>query len=289
MKKNRSRVEIRKFSLMKCKSNQFIYWGFLLVLSICVNAQEVSAPTCPHCGMWEISHSQSFGAVGERIVIDNDKVEIPTCGEFNSTVANQEVSVDINGRRRHRSVLVLQPIHIDPICRSAFDTMLRLEVEAYTDYSASAGYGEFKVYLSEQDKPVLSFSAWNKERYDPCDSGSGMGAAACMEIENAREYKILAQEAYGAYVYLPAGQLPNLRMQFNPASFAAATRSFCVRREAGNGAGSWPYVWALSCQAEYFRKKIEEFRSWVTCRSKSKNNKCLFPTNNFDKAAKRDE
>jgi len=125
---------------------------------------------------------------------------------------------------------------------------------------------------------VFSVNAWNYERDNPCDSGSGYGSAACLQVATANLVKTLSYEVYEAQ----AGR------QLNPARFAAATMDFCGKREAESGFGSWPYVWALSCQSEILQTKLTELRSWVACKSAPKRSSCKPLNENFDRSPKRE-
>jgi hypothetical protein len=171
----------------------------------------------------------------------------------------------------------------DALCTVPDDAKMRMELEIGVGYSKDAGIASFSVYKPNQAKPVVTAQAWNFERDNPCDSGSGAGSAACMAISNARTYKMLAQEIYEAHANVRPVVSSRLARQLDVASFAASVFRFCLDREAGNGGGSWPYVWALSCQAERLDRKLTEVREWRACLNEA-SGKCNMPTNKFDRS-----
>lgn len=240
-----------------------------------VLADEIPAPPleCPYCGTWTVTGASPAGSVGERIEFSNDRISLPTCGEFSISVKTQQSTL-MNERRTYRSTLELKPIQPDPLCNVGAAGTLRLEVIVSVGYRVDGGLGEFKVYSDLAPTPVLSVTAWNYERDDPCDSGSGYGSAACLQRATASLVKTLSYEAYEAR----AGN------QFNPARFAAITMDFCSRREAERGYGSWPYVWALDCQVGLLQTKLADLRSWAACKSTSKLSSCKPLNENFDRS-----
>ena len=89
-----------------------------------------------------------------------------------------------------------------------------MEVAAGVGYNKDGGLATFSVYNSTQTKPVVTAEAWNFERDNPCDSGSGRGSAACMQMSNARTYKVLAREAYEAHAAVTPQISARLARQF---------------------------------------------------------------------------
>lgn len=159
-----------------------------------------------------------------------------------------------------------------------------MDIEVSVGYQKDGGLGRFGVFKPDESTATLVASGWNFARDNPCDSGSDNGSAACMQIANARMYRILAQEVYAFYASPPHSKPQRLQGQFNPARFAAATLKFCLKRETGSGGGSWPYVWGLSCQSTRMQAKLSEFHAWRSCAS-SGNKECPFPTESFDTSA----
>lgn len=216
--------------------------------------------------------------------IDANSVSLPTCGDFRSEVISQSSSLDTNGRRTYRTSLTLHPRITDPLCKAPQGGKLRMDIEVSVGYQKDGGLGRFGVFKPDESTATLVASGWNFARDNPCDSGSDNGSAACMQIANARMYRILAQEVYAFYASPPHSKPQRLQGQFNPARFAAATLKFCLKRETGSGGGSWPYVWGLSCQSTRMQAKLSEFHAWRSCAS-SGNKECPFPTESFDTSA----
>jgi len=245
----------------------------------CILADETPAPPleCPYCGTWTVTEASPAGSIGERIEFANDRVSLPTCGDFNVSVKTQLNSND-GERRTYRSTLELKPIQPDSLCSIAPDQTLRMEAVVSVGYRVDGGRGEFTVYGNSATTPLLSITAWNYDRDNPCDSGSGYGSAACLQVATARLIKTLSYEAYGVGA---GGRL-------NPARFAAATMDFCSKREVGNGGGSWPYVWALDCQAERLQAKLKELRAWSACRTGANPSSCKPPNENFDRLPRKE-
>jgi hypothetical protein len=239
-------------------------------------AAEAPPLDCPHCGTWTVHQASPPGSTGERIVASADRISLPTCGEFSVSVKAQKASI-AGEHRTYRSTLELKPIQPDSPCGIAPGGTLRLEAVVSVGYRADGGLGEFTVYNDRGPSPVLSVTAWNYERDNPCDAGSGDGSAACMQKATASLVKTLSYEAYEAR----AGR------QFNPARFAATTMDFCSEREADSGYGSWPYVWALSCQAGLLQTKLAELRSWAACQAASTPSSCKSLNENFERSPSR--
>ena len=257
----------------------------LSLLAFAVSAEERPPLQCPHCGTWDENRSTPGGAAGERIVVNADTISIPICGQFAFVVEKQELLPEPRDQRTYRTSLTLKPLQTDLLCNANPDERLRLEVEISVGYHNDGGLGEFQVYRATENQPVLVATAWNYERDNPCDSGSGNGSAACMQIASARLYQTLSLEAYDAYALSRSRQIARFTQQFNPAWFADATMKFCERREAESGGGSWPYVHALHCQYRLFEAKLAEVRSWNVCQSKRNSVKCKFPSEAFNRSA----
>lgn len=247
-------------------------------------AVETAPLACPHCGSWELSSSEPVGAVGERVSIGLDSVSFPTCGEFRSEVSSQSASVDPNGRRVYRTSLTLRPMLTDRLCAASPGDSLRLDVVVSVGYSTDGGLADFSVFKPGETAATLVARGWNFARDNPCDSGSGNGSAACLQIANARLYRSLAQESYGVYAAAPFSKSYSVARQFNPARFAAATLRFCLKREADSGGGSWPYVSGLGCQAKRMQSKLSEFHAWRSCVAAGMKG-CAFPDERFDTSA----
>ena len=248
-------------------------------------AQPVPPPAleCPQCGSWQINSANPSGVVGERISVGTDSVEFPACGKFNVNSLRTSEAISPDGYRTYRVVLITRPLWSEGKCSTPPDSTLRMEVEIGVGFNKDGGRAQFSIYKSNAEAPVVTAEAWNFERDNPCDSGSGFGSVACLQISNARTYKLFATEVYRAQTELASRESTALSRRLNPATFAAATLAFCLKREEETGFGSWPYAWALTCQSERLDQKLAELRTWRAC-LESKSSGCVVPTSNFDRS-----
>ncbi len=266
---------------------RFLPASFLLALFCSLTtAQPITSPPleCPQCGDWDITRAQPSGSVGERLSIDSERVIIPTCGEFAVTVVNQGMTASVDGYRTYRVTMALQPRLVERLCSTSPEASIRLEMEIGVGHRQDGGVADFQVYKRSQAAPLLVAGAWNFKRDNPCDSGSGRGSAMCQQFYNARTYKTLAVEVYDAQANINPQVSAALAKQFNVATFAADVFRFCRDREANSGGGTWPYAWALTCQAKRLDDKLAELRAWRSCLDQ-KRSKCPTVTNKFDKSA----
>lgn len=168
--------------------------------------------------------------------------------------------------------MALQQVSAESVCATSPEVPIRLEIRIGVGYNRDGGVADLQVFKPDQASPVLVAGAWNFMRDDPCGSGSGNGSASCMQIAVAKKYKALAYEVFDAHASVKPQVSAALAKQFNLASFSAATFRFCLKREAESGGGSWPYVWALSCQVERLDDKLTELRAWRTCHDQKRTN-----------------
>ncbi len=248
-------------------------------------AQPMPTPAleCPQCGSWQINWANPSGVVGERITVGTDSVEFPACGRFHVNSLQTSASISPVGYRSYRVMVLLQPFLAEGKCSTPPDSMLSMEVEIGVGYNRDGGRAQFSIYKSNVATPVVTAEAWNFERDNPCDSGSGSGSVACLQIANARTYKLFATEVYRAHTELAPRESAALSRRLNPATFAATTLAFCIKREEERGFGSWPYAWALTCQSERLQQKMTELRTWRAC-LESKSAGCSVPTSIFDQS-----
>ena len=254
----------------------------LLFVSHIAQAEEPGPLDCPHCGTWTINAASPSGATGEQIVVSTDRISLPTCGEFDAELKEQKSSIQ-DQRRTYQATLQLKPGQPDLLCSVNAGETLRLQITVSVGYHADGGLGEFNVYKAQELVPVFSANAWNFSRDDPCDSGSAFGSAACLQYANAKVIKALAYESYSASSGKSSGN------QFNAARYAALTMNFCAAREANNGGGSWPYVWALDCQSGHLQTKLSELRRWLACKAATKRSTCKPISETFDRSPKKEQ
>lgn len=246
--------------------------------------EEAEAPlSCPHCGTWSITSDHSGGATGEQIMVTNHSLEIPGCGQFRIEEATTEMTVS-DGFRNYRSRLVMRLNAPGFSCEAEPGELLNLDVDLSSILRTDAARADFTVSRAGSPQPLFHATAWNFDRYSPCDTGSAYGSVACLSFFNARDYKALAYEAYQA-----AASRGTERHDFNPAHFARDSLSFCEKREAESGGGSWPFFWALDCQSEILHAKLKEFREWKMCISSQDRKSCRRPTEKFERKARQDD
>lgn len=236
--------------------------------------------SCPYCGIWSITEASPSGPTGERIIVSEHSMEVPTCGTFSLEEPITEISVE-SGRRSYKSRATMQQAVSGIYCHADSSKPLLLEVSVSIGLSKDGGVAEFKISRWGESRPLLDVKAWNFEREYPCDAGGGYGGAQCFAYFNARAYKALAYEAYSA----AQGNYP-YRLNFNPARFAARVLEFCRARESDSGYGGSPEFWALDCQEHFFEAKLDEFRKWRECRWGPKAATCQRPHEKFDRNAK---
>lgn len=267
----------------------------LLVFALGADAQETSRPgplACPQCGLWQVSGASGGELVGEIVVVDDKRVIIPGCGDFEYMIARSTATPQPHDRYDYDLSLSMTMRKPSFLCEAADDSAWRLDVRV-SGHFREGGTADFSVRPTAAAEPILSLTGWNMDREDPCAAGSGMGTGACMEIANAILYKALSARAKSAYQILigttPAKPLPS----FNAERFSATIAKFCTHREKHSGGGAWPTTWASVCEADFLSAKFKEFVAWHTCAQKelkaqkaSVRAKCKFPGEYFDRKAK---
>lgn len=246
---------------------------------------------CPHCGKWVVEDASPGGLTGERISINQDSIDISTCGFFDVTATQQSISEGFdklygNYRIYNLKISLIPSSSLRPLCNSEDDdtgggSAMRMEIKIWDhSHNRYGGVASFYVFKNNQKDPVISATAWNPDRDNPCDATSGLANAACHRILIAQAYKALAYEVYET----PPKASSVLNRKFNVASFASASLQFCLKREEKSGAGYWPYAWAQDCQLERIESKLNEVRAWRNCVSEKGVGKCKTPTNHFDRS-----
>lgn len=265
--------------------NKKIILAALLLLGFSSLAVRCEEPEkCPQCGEWDVIVSSPNGALGEKIVFDEDHITIPACGRFKVKLIKAIAQPKpITLASSYQFLFALSSVSPEPLCGGPDSTSdLQLRVDLYGKRGTDAGAGRFAVSKFGSEKAIINLTAWNIERNDPCGSGGSEGSAACLTLVNAKLYGSLALEAYEAYT-LPAVDFGT--RQFNPARFAARTLAFCTKREANGGGGDWPQYWALSCQRKLFQEKLTQLRRWKNCTESKKRMHCSLPTEAFSKSS----
>lgn len=245
---------------------------------------------CPQCGFWHVS-SSSVGLEGDIIIVDEENISIPNCGNFSYEVNSSDVRNE--GRPdRHTYTLnmALRQWNASAICRSTSALPWNMNA-SISGHFQEGGKGDFVLRRPNETSAHLSVTGWNSQRENPCDAGSGFGATACARIANARLFKALSIEVSDAYSILLSQPRRKKVPSFNPAWFAADVLAHCSLREKESGGGSWPYAWALVCQSEILIKKLEEFREWRNCIHQGKVDlvTCPFPSEKFDRTMRGEE
>lgn len=211
---------------------------------------------CPQCGAWTLTSSKPPGLVGERLVVDSDRISIPMCGEFRPEVESSSIKTEEGGNRRYHVSLALRGVGLASCATKKNDVdALRAEADISVAYHRDGGFGEFAIIDRATGTTVFAASGWNYGRDNPCDTGSGLGSLACMVVANAELQRQLSQSALLAN--------PNYRV----GRVQRAAERVC-RSKGRDAGGSWPAVWQESCKAELLEKKLEAFSAFHECREK---------------------
>jgi hypothetical protein len=222
------------------------------------------------------------GLIGEIVIVNNRQIVIPGCGTFDYEIKQSSKNQEENHVTYNLSMALTQRKE-SFLCRSKdnIDWVLEMEVSGHFK---EGGTADFTLRRSKEKQAVLYLSAWNMDREDPCDSGSGHGSSACLSIENALLFKALAMKAESAYEKSSVKKLP----LFSAERFSAIVWKFCEHRERDSGGGEWPVAWALSCQNGILQDKYQEFETWSRCveNQGKKHNVCKYPDERFVRSSK---
>lgn len=235
---------------------------------------------CPQCGIWEVAND------GKLLIIDEKRIIYPGCGEFTYKTQKITLKLEREDRYEYEVSMLLKQVKTSFLCNKEKDEgndwYLEATVQGHFREGSIGSFALRKKKASEE--ATLWLRGWNMDREDPCDSGSGHGAAWCAEIEQSHIYGSLSNKAQEAYYLLldsNAGKLP----EFNAARFSAVVGQFCTEYHKESGGGSWPHAWAAGCQNAILNKKYDEFVAWQSCMEKNENKSasCKFPDENFDR------
>lgn len=210
---------------------------------------------CPLCGNWRIHSASRYSLTGAQVEITRDRITIPGCGVFEYS-KTQPLS----------ERLMTRPVSLGVLCqpRQASQKEERVQFDVQFGHNfKDHSHADMALNFESSREPMLTLSAWNLSVLDPCDTGSGMGSAACSEAHNAKAVALLASEARA--VPPTATRYRKTVEPFNAHRYANLVLEACGIREAGNGGGMWPYAWALSCQSGYLQKKTLEVLAWNDC------------------------
>lgn len=244
---------------------------------------------CPQCGFWHVS-SSSDGLEGDIIIIDEENISIPNCGNFSYEVKSSNVRIgDRPNGNKYTMGLTLHQWNSSALCDDTLNLPWHMTA-TITGHFHEGGIGNFVLQRTE-NTDFIFISGWNSDREDPCGAGSGFGTVACMSIANARLFKALSIEVANAYSILITQPRRKRSPHFNPAFFSADVLAHCTIQNKESGGGSWPYAWALTCQKELLFRKLNEFKEWRSCIRNRKlgSAACTFPSEKFDRTIPRDE
>ena len=237
--------------------------------------------SCPLCGAWRINHSNRPSLLGEEVMITSTKIKIPLCGTFDYEVTEQLTS-PIAARSKDAGAFC--PSKTERWQERTIQLEVRLSGHLRQDSVA-----DFVVHGTDIQQEFIRFSAWNMERENPCDSGSGPASLSCMLMDNAKLLKLLSLEVRD----LPPSKTRSRKslQPFSATRFADSALHQCRRREADSGGGPWPEVHAQSCLFERIYEKFREIQEWRECMTvraskhggqpvttTSKSSRCLVPT-----------
>lgn len=237
---------------------------------------------CPQCGFWHVN-SSSDGLEGDIIIIDEENISIPNCGNFTYEVESLNVRTGDRPKwNEYKIGMTLRQRNLSALCNDTLNLPWHMTA-SITGHFHEGGIGNF-VLQRIKNTDFIFISGWNSDREDPCGAGSGLGTVACMSIANARLFKALSIEVNNAYSILLAQQRRRKLPQFNPALFSADVLAHCTELNKESGGGSWPYAWALSCKKDLLFRKLNEFKEWRSCTQNRKFGSvaCSFPSEKFD-------
>jgi hypothetical protein len=216
---------------------------------------EAPPKDCPMCGTWRIHGSNRYSLKGAAMEVTRDLITIPGCGVFGYS-KTQPLS----------ERFVTRPISLQILCqpRQALQEEEGVQFDVRFEHTfKDHSHASMTLNFVSSHEPMLKLHAWNLSVLDPCDTGSGMGSVACGEAHNAKAVELLTSEARS--IPPTAAKHRKTAEPFNAHRYASQVLEACQIREAGNGGGAWPYAWALSCQAEYLKKKTQEVLAWNDC------------------------
>ncbi|MGJ7495173.1 hypothetical protein ACSFA8_08860 [Variovorax sp. RT4R15] len=224
-----------------------------------------SAPLdCPQCGTWTLTYSQPPGGIGELLVMQPERVSIPMCGEFRSTVVGSSMKDEVGRGRTYHVSLLLSGSGNGPCAgKSSDENPLRAEVDIAVAWRADGGSGSFELIDGITGETVYVASGWNYGRDNPCNTGSGKGSAACITVANAELQRQLFRSALAASADYRVGRVVR-----------AAERA--CKSQGQSAGGSWPAYWQEACQWEVVEKKLQAFSIFHECR-KRKGQACRLP------------
>lgn len=228
-------------------------------------AAEESAPLdCPQCGAWTLMGSQPPGVVGERMVVEAERISIPMCGDFRPSVTSSSVKTEEEGRRTYHVSLTLRGDGRGPCASKVNDIdALRMEVDVGVAHHRDGGFGSFAIIDRATGETVFAVGGWNYERDNPCHTGGAQGSLVCQTVATAELQRQLLQSALLAN--------PNYRV----GRVVRAAERAC--RNVGLDAGfAWPAVWQEGCKWKLLEKKLDAFTEFHECRRK-KGQSCRVP------------
>lgn len=218
-------------------------------------SEDVEPLECPQCGEWTLIQSNPLGLVGERLVVTQDKVSIPMCGEFrpDGEWPTQRTKEE-NGYTYRLSIALRGAGYASCASSGSTEAYFRANVEISVAYRRDGGYAEFVIVEPGSGRTVFTASGWNYERDNPCETGSGRGSLACTLVANAQLLRQLTQSALHAN--------PNYRL----GRVLMAAERACSDKGQDAG-GSWPSVWREACKGELLQQKLEAFTAFHECRA----------------------
>ncbi len=239
---------------------------------------------CPQCGTWTISRASYESYTGQNVRMDETALSIPDCGDFAYEVTSRSVTPRQDGDRFNTYTLQLDltasKSYLRDLCGGISGKKLMAEI-VVSGHFQEGGTLDVRLFGNGESKPLLEAFAWNNDRENPGDSGSGFGSSAALRINNAQTIRVLKGLLDSA---LSKGQTGKSKASFDLHRFAASTLKFCAEANKNSGGGSWPYVWALNCQSERLVSKIDEFIAWQKCSESNPKlqSACRLPTESFD-------
>ena len=255
---------------------------------------------CPHCGPWQVSSATDVGLVGEVVGVDARRITIPGCGVFRYAIEESHATPRSHNRYTYYVSMALTLAKSSGLCAAKGVPKWRLAIESEGHFH-DGGMAQFTLWRTAPDEEVLGFTGWNMDREDPCGAGSGVGAAACVEIANARAYRALSAQATEAHRRLLIAGGSATVAPFNAAHFVELIEEFCTEREKNSGGGYWPIAHAQECRGEMLEAKRKEFEAWTACAqaaqqpqrlpapAKPLNDLCPLPDESFDRTPKSED
>lgn len=226
---------------------------------------------CARCGIWTIVASSFPGLVGDKFIIDRDRITLPPCGAVAYRGSESASGVDRDKAYLSDLTFALNP---DSTCMVfGAEQPLAAKFSVSYGFSVEASFGTLTVVSQNTGKVFAEYSAWNLDREDPCEAGSSGGFSDCYAQSTASVYSQLALNAR-ELSRTPTGRKVRT---FSLEKFSASVTSHCEHKEREAFTG----LSVTRCENALFWSKLVEFQLWSVCRL-DPHQKCTPPNEAID-------